>query len=227
MIKLSLARAGYDLQFLLDRAYPKSSALEFVGNRYQLEKQERMILYRALFPKNKVLLRKAKLVKLKDFKGNRVILDGYNITITLESALKNNLMIFCNDSFVRDISGVFRKFRPSPLTEEAWNKIGTLLKNYSPREIVVVFDSPMSQSGQFAKMVWQWLKNFGLNAIVELSKTPERSMLEMKGIHCSADSFILDKAESVFDLAGHIIKRHIKNVNAIYANALTRPLPTE
>ncbi len=227
MIQKALTYAAHDLQFLLDRCYPKSSAINFVGNRYQLRKRERMILYRALFPKETVRKRRAKLVKLKDFHGNRIILDGYNVTITLENAIKGNLLISCKDSFVRDISGVFRKYRPSKTTAQAWYHVARLLKRHGPGEVVVILDSPMSQSGKLAGMIRSWLTEAGLKTLVELSKTPENSMLAIKGIHCSADSFILDKAARIFDLSGHIIKRRMKKRDLIDADALTRQLPTE
>lgn len=227
MIRKALTSAAYDLQFLLDRKYPKASAIEFVGNRYQLKKKERMILYRAIFSRDRVKARRAKLVRLKDFPGNRVILDGYNITITLENAIKGNLLISCKDTFVRDISGVFRKYRPSQTTVQAWGNLTKLLAKYRPEEVVVILDSPMSQSGELAGMIRNWLGEANLRTKVMLSKTPESSMLAIKGIHCSADSFILDKAAHIFDLAGHIIKRRMKNLKILQANALTRQLPAE
>ena len=227
MIRKELIHAAYDLQFLLNRAYPKASSLEFVGNRYQLKKRERMILFRALFPKAAVLARRAKVARLKDFKGNRLVIDGYNVTITLENAIKGRLLITCSDSFVRDVSGVFRKYRPSHLTRQAWSLVTALLKGYRPAEAVVILDRPMSQSGQLAGMIRTWLAEIQLEAEVRLSKTPERTMLAMEGIHCSADSFILDKAGSIFDLAGHIIRRRMKNVRLIHAGTLTRRLQPE
>ena len=55
-----------DLIFLLDRNYPRKQAIELVGNRYGLNHNERMILYRGVFDRKNTALRKEKRIHLSE-----------------------------------------------------------------------------------------------------------------------------------------------------------------
>ena len=44
----TLQRAAAELSFLLDRDYPRETAVEFVGNRYQFTTRQRLFLNRGV-----------------------------------------------------------------------------------------------------------------------------------------------------------------------------------
>jgi len=55
-----LYKAAEDLRYLLSRGYPLNSAIELVGNHYQLSKDKRMILRRGVCSESKARERKNK-----------------------------------------------------------------------------------------------------------------------------------------------------------------------
>ncbi len=207
-----LAPSYIDLKFLLERGYPKGNSLKFVGDHYQLRQEERDALYRAVFPKKVCEERKRKTVFLKDLRGRPIVIDGHNVLITLESALRSRPLVLADDGFVRDVSRVFRSFRPTERTRHAWKLIQALLKKYNPGAITVVLDAPLSKSGELAGRIRHWMVEAGLKGQVRTEKMPEAAIFRIPGIKATADSVVLDKADEIIDLAGHVIRRrlHIK-----------------
>ncbi|MBW2350322.1 MAG: DUF434 domain-containing protein, partial [Deltaproteobacteria bacterium] len=111
-----LRPAALDFRFLLSRGYPRKSALLFVGNHFQLHQGERDLLYRGVFTRKQSMARCAKIVRVGTIKGEKLAIDGHNILITLESAIKRRPLLLADDNFVRDISRIFRRFRPTDRT---------------------------------------------------------------------------------------------------------------
>ena len=209
-----LRPAARDFRFLLSRGYPRKSALLFVGNHFQLHQEERDLLYRGVFTKEQSMARHAKMVRVKTIKGEKLIIDGHNVFITLESAIKSRPMLLADDNFVRDISRVFRRFRPTDRTKTAWALVEGLLSDYPPCHVTVLLDAPLPKSGELAARIRQWMKCAKIKGDVTTATRPESSLLALKGIKASADSVIIDRSARVFDLAGHIIRRrlHIKPI---------------
>nr|WP_243687848.1 DUF434 domain-containing protein [Methanobacterium formicicum] len=56
-----------------------------MGNHYLLGDLERNYLIRTVFPRAKIESRRNKLILLSDIKGKDVLLDGYNVLITVEA----------------------------------------------------------------------------------------------------------------------------------------------
>jgi len=192
-----LRSAARDLRFLLNRGYPRKSALSFVGNHFQLHQDERDLLYRGVFTRKQSMVRCAKMVRVREIKGEKLIIDGHNVLITLESAIKRRPLLLADDNFVRDISRIFRRFRPTDRTKAAWGLVTVLL------------DAPLPRSGELATRIRQWMNYARIKGDVTTAARPESSLLALEGIKASADSVIIDRSTKVFDLAGHIIRRRL------------------
>ncbi|PXF56230.1 MAG: hypothetical protein C4B58_14205 [Deltaproteobacteria bacterium] len=207
-----LRPAARDFRFLLNSGYPRKSALLFVGNHFQLHQGERDLLYRGVFTKEQSMARCAKIVRVGAIKGEKLIIDGHNILITLESAIKGRSVLLADDNFVRDISRIFRSFRPTERTKAAWTLVEGLLSDYPPCHVTVLLDAPLPKSGELAARIRQWMKHAKIKGDITTAARPESSLLALEGIKASADSVIIDRSTRVFDLAGHIIRRrlHVK-----------------
>lgn len=170
------------------------------------------MLYRGVFTREQSMARYAKIVHVRTIKGEKLIIDGHNVFITLESAIKRRPMLLADDNFVRDISRIFRKFRPTDDTKTAWELVERLLSDYPPYHVTVLLDAPLPKSGELAVRIRQWMKYAKIKGDVTTATKPESSLLALEGIKASADSVIIDRSTRVFDLAGHIIRRrlHIK-----------------
>ncbi len=204
-----LIPAARDLRFLLGRGYPKKTSISFIGNHFQLHQGERDLLYRGVFSKVQARARQTKKVDIKAIKGEKLVIDGHNVLITLESALKGRPLLLADDGFVRDISRVFCHFRATESTKTAWSLIERLLLDYLPCHVTVVLDAPISRSRELAARIRRWMKNTDINGDAIAANMPESYLLGLDGIKASADSGIIDHSARVFDLAGHIIRRRL------------------
>ncbi|HID97145.1 MAG TPA: DUF434 domain-containing protein [Thermodesulfobacteriaceae bacterium] len=212
--KKLLGSAARDLRFLLSRGYPRKSAIIFIGNHYQLHQGERDFLYRGVFTPEQCASRRRKKVKVGDLTGERVVIDGHNVLITLESAIRGRPLLLADDGFVRDISRVFRRFRPSERTRAAWRFVERIFLDYPPGHVTVLLDAPLPRSRELAARIRDWMVTAGMHGDAEAVARPETTLLAEDGIKATADSAIIDRSGRVFDMAGHIIMRrmHIRPV---------------
>jgi hypothetical protein len=111
-----LRQAATDFRYLLARGYPRGAALTLVGNRYHLDHTARQLLHRGGFAPEIAAARRAKLRRLADLPGMPLALDGHNVLITLECALKGLPLVAADDGFIRDVGQVSRGFKVSPAT---------------------------------------------------------------------------------------------------------------
>lgn len=202
--------AADDYRCLLSRGYPAKSALQFVGNHFQLRRDERDFLFRGACSPEQAEARKEKTVEPEELKGGKLVIDGYNCLITLENAINGRMMILGDDGFIRDIARIFRKFRSTELTRTAWTLVMDLLSDFPPAEILVFLDSSMSGSGKLAAGINRWLYDAGFSGRCITVRRSEKKLALLKGIKVSADSVIIDSSSRVFDLAGYIITRQLK-----------------
>ncbi len=205
-----LRDAAADLRYLLSRGYPKEASITLVGNRYNLPREGREILRRGVFSPRVASSRKNKLLFPWEVKGRRLAVDGYNVLITVESALKGKVVLLSDDGLMRDISGVSGAHRWGEETERAWEMIVEELKELGPQEVQFYFDSPISRSGLLAKKMEELLREKGVEGGAQAVRIPEREIIPFEGVVVSSDGAIVDQVKEVFDLAGHLIRERIK-----------------
>ena len=209
-IREELWEAAEDLRYLLNRGYPRDASLQLAGNRYNLTHNLRHLLRRGVFPTSIAEERRGKRVSLKEIRGKGLAIDGHNCIITLESALKGKPILLADDAFIRDIAGVSGKYRETAETRQALDMIMDLLRSAAPQEVCFLLDSPISGSGELAALIRGLMKERGIRGDASATKVPERIMADYTGICASSDTAVIDHAEEVFDLAGHLIMEQLK-----------------
>ena len=83
-----------DLVYLLDREYGLTSSLQLVGNRYGMNKRQRLALMRMSDPKLAIDRRKQKECSLGELKNGEVWIDGFNQLILMENVLSGAYIFF-------------------------------------------------------------------------------------------------------------------------------------
>lgn len=205
-----LNKAFKDFRYLLNKGYPREKSLDLVGNRYNLNADYRHILRRAIYSVYDAKVRKNKLLSAKDIVNKTIGIDGYNVIITIETALKSEIIIQASDGLIRDIAGVSAKYRITSLTYEVINLITELFKKYSPLRADFYLDSPISKSGELSKIINDKLKKEHIRGKAEAVKVPEVYLANYK-IISSSDSALIDKVPKVFDIAKFIITKNLKS----------------
>ncbi|RLE51942.1 MAG: DUF434 domain-containing protein [Candidatus Methanomethylicota archaeon] len=203
-----LKDAILDMRYLLSRGYKRELAANFVASRYSLSKEERAILYRAVYDENQAREHKRKIVKPEYVSGKVLSVDGFNVLITVESALRGKLLIECDDGFIRDVSAVFGKYRLSELTWKALDLILSFLSRYKPKSVLFFLDSPISRSGELASQIRRRLPHFNLTGDAKAVKQSDVAVLSSGEVVASSDCIIIQRANYVLDLAGQIVRNY-------------------
>ncbi|MBF4475692.1 DUF434 domain-containing protein [Methanobacterium formicicum] len=213
-----LTEAKKDFQYLLERGFPRTGALEYVGNHYLLGEMERNYLNRTVFPRAKIESRKDKLILLADIEGKDVLLDGYNVLITVETMLQgvDELVVNCDDGVIRDVKAVFGKYKKNENTAPALNSIISLLKIFKPKNVLFFFDSPVSLSGELARATREILESQGVPGDAQTSENVDKTLIDLSyklgGVVATSDGIIMDKVDLVLDVPGYVSKfKRIKN----------------
>ncbi|AWR97720.2 DUF434 domain-containing protein [Acidianus sulfidivorans JP7] len=196
-----LKEAYIDYKFLLNRGYNRKPALDLVTSRYILNQKERLLLYRCTHSDQEI-----QNIKLKIFLGSKLIIDGFNVAITILNALDNDEAFICDDGFVRDL-GVGKKKEDTRISD-----ILTLFSefciNLGISDFLIILDSQISHSGEIMKK----LSNRKINA--KLEKTADKQIL-INNINdnnvsiISNDFVVLKKAKKVYDMIGLFIKNYV------------------
>lgn len=210
--------ARKDFHYLLDRGFPRTGCLEFVGNHYLLNQLERNYLNRTVFSNEQIEKRKSKLILLSDIEGRDVLLDGYNILITTETIYEgaDDLVVNCDDGVTRDIKAVFGKYKKNKNTTKALNSIISLLKLFKPKSVLFFYDSPVSLSGDLARTTREILNSHQVLGDAETSENVDKTLIdlsqELEAVVATSDGIIMDKVNNVLDLPGYISRANKKKL---------------
>ncbi len=200
-----LREAAGDLRHFLNRGYPREPCLVLVGNRYQLDRTARDVLRRGVFAADLAAARQRKILSLHLLAGRPLGIDGHNVLITLESALKGLPLVMADDGFIRDVARLSRGYRQSHTTDAALELLAGSLARARVVPVTLWFDAPMSRSGELARHAGEVLTSCGLKAAAQAVPVPEKDLLAFPGAIATSDTHLIDAREEVVDLAGEII----------------------
>jgi hypothetical protein len=206
----NLQKASEDFRYLLNRAYPRKASLELVGNRYQLTSDQRHLLHRGIFSDVDSQSRKQKKISPSQIRGYDLVIDGYNVLITIEAGLSGRSLIFGDDGFIRDISGLSGNFQKTGTTVEALEHLLNVLRRAKPRQTLFLFDSPISRSGELALEVRGRMQKENLLGDAMAVRVPEKILIGFPGRVATSDTAIIDRSHKVVDLAGYVLSRQKK-----------------
>ncbi len=171
---------------------------------------QRNLLHRGVFSEKDSRSRKKKKLPFGRVFGEKLAIDGYNVLITVEAGLCARPLIFGDDGFTRDISGLSGNFKQTETTKKALTLILDELKRCKPKRILFFFDAPISKSGELAEEVRRRLNEACLPGDAQAVKVPEHLLIGFPGIVATSDTAVIDASEKVLDLAGHILKTRVK-----------------
>ena len=199
-----LRAAARDARYLVDRGYPKESAIRFVSDHHRLPEEQRFVLTRVVVASDTAKARRDKIQPLKALHGRALFIDGYNVLISVESLLGGKPVYLCDDGFLRDVQGIFRNYRHSDLTAPALDAIFDLLACACPAVTEVLLDQQISMSGRLAVMTRMAMAEHDVLGMVRTAQDVDRQLKEMKGVIATGDGTIIDAAVRVVDLPGAI-----------------------
>ncbi|MDK2912324.1 MAG: hypothetical protein PWR29_1281 [Methanolobus sp.] len=221
----SLILAARDIRYLLEQGYPKSSAIRFVGDHYGLEKSRRYILSRNVLAPDVASARNRKRVPCTCIRDRHILIDGYNVLITLESYLKGEEIWIGDDGFIRDNRGIFRSHVNDKDTFRSAGLMLSLLRANAAGEITVILDRQMSMSGQLAMAIRQRMAETGVRGQVITSGSTDHDLKKARScdIVASADGVIIDAVVEVIDIPACIISGDQHSWKSLYSLGSVQP----
>lgn len=203
-----LKYAQEEVVWLLNRNYPISNIIDFVGGRHQFSSRQRMALRRASCSNKDLEIRKSKEISVYELEGKTINIDTFNFIISLEVALSKGLLINCMDGSIRDLAGLRGTYRLIDKTYIALDILGEILKKLKIKGVNFYIDAPVSNSGKLKTAIYETSEKWDVDVNVEIIPNPD-VILEKSNYVVSSDSIILDKCDGWINLVGYIIGNKI------------------
>ncbi len=151
--------------------------------------------------------RMAKLVSLEALNGKEILIDGYNVLITVESILEGCPVYLCDDGLLRDIRGIFRSYRMSEITDQALSEIIDLLALVEPARVDFLLDQQISMSGSLSAHIREMMSLRGIRGTARTEMNVDHHLKVAKDIVATSDGNVVDAACFVVDLPMEIARR--------------------
>ena len=204
-----LRTALADFSMLLTKGYADKSTLKLVGDKFSLTQRQRLAIMRSACSNQQLDLRKQRQVKVADLAHKPLVIDGYNVLITVEAAMSGAVVFKGRDGCYRDLAGIHGTYRKVTETIPAIELIGEFLKDKSVSESLWLLDSPVSNSGRLKKLIGELAQKKGWKLDVELLPSPDAELIKTDNIIVSSDSVVLDGCQKWVNLAGAIIEEKL------------------
>ena len=206
----ALRTAVRELSWLLSRDYSIKGALKLVGDRYALTDRQRLAASRAACSDQSKEHRAATHLPVDAMAGKEIIIDGFNLIITIEAALSGGILIHGRDGCIRDLSSVHGSYRSVNETDQAINLIGTALAGLRPKSVAWLLDRPISNSGRLAKRIRDLATETAWNWTVEVLFNPDAEIIASGHLVVSSDSHVLDETDRWINLTRNLLDHRLK-----------------
>ena len=164
-----------------------------------------MVLQRVIIPAGIALSRMDKALSLHEIRGREIFLDGYNCIITSESLLEGFAVYLCDDGFLRDTRGFFRRYRASRRATRPIQEILGLLAGAG--RAVFLLDCQISRSGELAAEIRGLMAQMGLEGDALCLRDVDRQLKCCQKIVASSDGIVIDSSPEAIDLPAEIARR--------------------
>lgn len=205
----ALRAAVAELSWLLTRGYSEASALNLVGNRHQLTARQRMAVWRSSGSDPCLKHRATTLIPSAELADAPLGVDGFNLLITIESALADGLILIGRDGCHRDLASVHGTYRKVEETISAVDLIIRTLRRFRPSRVDWYLDRPVSNSGRLKTLIAERLEATGAEWNIELVASPDVILRDYEGTVVTSDSAILDACGKWTNLAATIVSESI------------------
>lgn len=208
-----MKRAAEEVRYLLDRGYSSRPAIRFVSDHHRLHQELRFVLTRVTVPSNLAASRRKKRISANELRGQTIAIDGYNVLITVESLIVGAPVYQCDDGFLRDTRGIFRRYRSSDHTTLALSEILTILKENGIGRAEVLLDQQISKSGDLAAQIRKMMADYEVSGCAKTAKDVDKRLKLATSPVATGDGAIIDAATKAIDLPAEVANRqHIKAI---------------
>ncbi|MEM1622717.1 MAG: DUF434 domain-containing protein [Sulfolobales archaeon] len=207
-LRSEVIEAARDYRYLLNRGFPQKASLDFISANYNLTAVERSLLLRCVHRAADSEAVKKKVVhSVRDLE---LVVDGYNVILTVTSAIEGLPLFLCDDGFVRDLRSSYVKNFETPAVKEAMRYVARAISALGTRSSLVVLDKNVSWSAKHAELI---RRSFGIN--VAMAAKADIAVIGSGKVVSSSDFVILLRSEKVYDLAQFVIRNFLPEAEII------------
>jgi hypothetical protein len=202
-----LQKASGDFCLLLTKGYPPAGTLKLVGDHFSLTARQRLAVMRTGCSDGQLEQRKQKQIQPSELSGRAIAIDGYNLLITIETALSGGFLFKCADGCFRDLAGLHGTYRQVEETVGAIELTAEVLQGLGVEDVLWLFDRPVSNSGKLKTLIYELAERNNWQWNAELHFNPDKELIETERIVVSSDSDVLDKCNGWVNLTEAIIAK--------------------
>jgi len=194
-----------DYYYLINRSYSRTECLKLTGNRYMLNKMQRIVLNRGVFRKDEADKRINK--KVTTFTRQSVYIDGYNVLFTIGNYLLGRPVFISNDSFLRDAGELHGKLQKGKPFFRALDLLLHYLEHFRQKEYIFLFDQPVPGSIDIQQIINELIRNSSLEGEARTVPDPDEVLIRLNdGMIATSDSEIIDQTDKqVIDVATEVL----------------------
>lgn len=208
---IDLKAAVKDMSMLLTRGYPETGTLKLVGDRYNLQSRQRIVVMRSSCSDGQLYERDRSCLRGHQLKDEKIAVDGFNILITVEALLAGGYIFIGRDGCYRDISSVHSTYRRVEETLRALKMICVMLSRLRVGSVVFYLDQPVSNSGKLKQFIELFFEKNRLNWSVSLVDNPDEVLKNSDDVVISSDSNIINGCFRWFNLMRFIDEHYSRN----------------
>ena len=144
-----------------------------------------------------------------DSRGNDLLVDGFNVIVSVEAALAGGAILLCRDDAYRDLASVHGSYRRVEETLRAVSLLGDALDGLTLRRTTWLLDRPVSNSGRLARIIEDESGRRGTDWSVRLVDDPDPLLKKAAEPVATSDSAVLDQCSRWLGLTRHVIDTYI------------------
>jgi hypothetical protein len=214
-----------DYAYLINRNYPERGSLKLTGDRYQLTRDQRTVLYRGISPADKSAARKARLVK--EITDKSLAIDGYNVLFSLLNYRLGRFIFISTDDVLRDAGSLHGKLKDEVLFIECISLLAIHLAAMRPLQVELFLDSPVSHSESHARVITGIFQQFNIKIDCRVIRSADYGLKHLPfEVLATSDSVIIENTDApVIDLPRIILEKHYHTEPVKIADLLLFPVP--
>lgn len=204
----TLHRAADEVVWLLGRGYSMDSAVRMVGDHHQLETRQRVAIARVCCAEELGAARAARALPDESLRDADLSIDGFNLIVTLETALGGAPVLVCRDLCLRDLAGLRGSYHLLDDTARAIALIGSALDALAVSRAEIFLESAVSNAGRLRGALEAAATQWRTPVTVTLVRDAD-PILATRANVITADAAVLDRCQSWFNLSQRIVAREI------------------
>jgi len=204
-----------DFSMLLTKGYADKSALKLVGDRFNLTQRQRLAIMRTACSDQQLLSRAQRCRQIDDIAGQPLVIDGYNLLITIEAAMSGSIVFKARDGCFRDLASIHGTYRKVTETIPAVKLIAHFLEENKVTNVKWLLDSPVSNSGRLKTIIAELTDDNQCNWDIQLLTNPDAELIRTDMAIATADSAVLDQCKTWINLAREIIEDRLPQTRIV------------